>query len=576
MEKMASTATTPVVPELEWSSNSVLLKDFLMKNEVPNMGKITKGQFMGIGVSKNPLKRLQHEVVIHSIKTSVKVLAHSVVRLEGRDNRGARLVSLDQRLSIPLTYQGWFELLSEDGRSARPIQSVLELAKSAPDKCLVRENIKAYLVNDEGKFTGENYKIIPAGEQLLLAGEITIPLLSKDAKVKLLRCFDSKGTNIYLSFDQKGSFSPVALPGEITGVFTMKEILKRFRLPLTVKLVLGVWPKVERNRFTGLVRLDWVYTDETAFLCPLDKNLKIFPVPTEINMRLVPSKNIKTVAKSDGFTGIMSKCNRMVNNYNNTIHLIISVPESVLKTKSHTFANLFSGSRRESESKPKHHKLRKSKSKEDFLMDEVDDLYQFLRVGQAPPKNKFTYDSDEESYWEEPAYEPIDDFRARLKLLESGQPQKKDGKYKPADIDALKLDPEDGSGASDNDNETVYNEVTKQNGDIGHNAGASGPSPRGQAPPQLPPRKYTRTDSAPLFVMKATDTGSVAGGTGSCREVITKKKHDPTLVRREKNRDSMNSQKSRGSRDSKEARSSKTGSGSGKRKSTRSLPFLYL
>ena len=66
--------------------------------------------------------------------------------------------------------------------------------------------------------------------------------------------------------------------------------------------------------------------------------------------------------------------------------------------------------------------IRRSKSKEDVLMDEIDDLYGYVRDGGKPPtKTKFQYDSDEESYWEEPAYEPLDKFRARLKALESGQ-----------------------------------------------------------------------------------------------------------------------------------------------------------
>jgi hypothetical protein len=65
--------------------------------------------------------------------------------------------------------------------------------------------------------------------------------------------------------------------------------------------------------------------------------------------------------------------------------------------------------------------VRRSKSKEDLLMEEIDDLYAYVRDGGATPKVKFQYDSDEESYWEEPAYEPLDQFRARLKALETGQ-----------------------------------------------------------------------------------------------------------------------------------------------------------
>jgi hypothetical protein len=47
------------------------------------------------------------------------------------------------------------------------------------------------------------------------------------------------------------------------------------------------------------------------------------------------------------------------------------------------------------------------------------------------PKSKFTYESDEESYYEEPAYEPLDDFRSRLAMLAKGKPGYNNSKYKP-------------------------------------------------------------------------------------------------------------------------------------------------
>jgi hypothetical protein len=59
--------------------------------------------------------------------------------------------------------------MSEDGRSTRPIESVQTLAKELPNKCLVRQNVKGFVANSEGKLTYDNYNVIPAGEQLIVS-----------------------------------------------------------------------------------------------------------------------------------------------------------------------------------------------------------------------------------------------------------------------------------------------------------------------------------------------------------------------------------------------------------------------
>nr|KAG5698369.1 hypothetical protein BaRGS_010955 [Batillaria attramentaria] len=131
----------------------------------------------------------------------------------------------------------------------------------------------------------------------------------------------------------------------------------------------------------------------------------------------------------------------MVGNYNNTLHLIVSVPESVTKVqhRNSRASNIFSAPLQPSSSpSPTHRGHRRSKSREDMLMAEIDDLYGYVRDGGVPPKSKFQYDSDEESYWEEPAYEPLDEFRARLKAIEAGQTVSFPPQYKPADPGQLK------------------------------------------------------------------------------------------------------------------------------------------
>lgn len=444
----------PPTPHPEWGSDPVPLKDFASKRHVPGFAKVVKGTYMTLGTNKFSFQKQHHEVFIHSVKVSVKVLAHCLRRVDQtsvlrRGNHNiyttTRLYAVDQRLAIPISYQGWFELLSEDGKSARPISSVLELSKVKPEKCLVRENMKGYLVNEDERLTFDKSRVVLAGEQLILNGELSLPSLVENKKVKLLRCIDSKGEILYLSFDQTGTFTPIAGEGDFGGVFNIRDIVRRFRLPLTVKLVQGIRPKVDPSRFTGLIRLDWVYTDETAFVCPIEKNnVRLLPVPSDVNIQLVSAVNEQEMRTTELYRAMMLRCNRMIMNYNNTLHLIVQAPDVTGKGKNRS-SNVFSMPFQSQTIGPS---SAKAKSRELRLMDEIDDLYAYVRDGGAPPKlSKFTYDSDEESYWEEPAYEHIDDFRARLQALEAGERVSYHVRYQPQDPKTLALD-SDSAGRS--------------------------------------------------------------------------------------------------------------------------------
>ena len=572
--KMAATKAGPHLSQPIWDTDPVDLKDFLMRNEVPTVARVVKGQFMNIGTSKfNPLKKLHQDVLVHSIKTGLKILAHSVMRVEGRDGRTTRLINLEQRLSIPSTYKGWFELLSEDGRAFRPIETVHQLSKMYPEigQVLVRQNVKAYLLNNEGKMVFDKTKVVLAGEQLKLVGDVSVPVPPNfQGQVRLLKCEDSRGDTLYLSFDQKGLFTPIAGPTDVLGVFTIKDIIKRFRLPLTIKLIQGVWPKVDSSRFTGIIRLDWAYTDETAFICPLDRSApRIYPIPTEVQLKLVSATNNNELKENEAFTNIMVKCNRLVGNYHNTIHLIVSVPEGAVKAKSHAFANLYSESKSNSLSQTQSSTttIKRSRSREDILLDQVDDLYGYLREGKQPPIAKYARDSDEETYYEEPEFEPIDTFKNRLTLLNKGDAvgSQKNARYNFVDPRA---------------NLTQSGSQTKTGGPTNGHVIRRIPG----TPPDLPPRLYKRVDSAPVIKYIPRPEGNDSGGSGSGRgsgKIVSPQSIPESSMQRRKSREEM----SKGSKDSKSSdeqrRRAKDGqssrSGSSKtRKSRKAMPLLYL
>ncbi len=73
------------------------------------------------------------------------MLAQGVKFKEGRGSSGPNgtspvVVSASgPKVAIPASYPGYFEILSEDGRATKAIESVAELARRMPDSVLVRQ-----------------------------------------------------------------------------------------------------------------------------------------------------------------------------------------------------------------------------------------------------------------------------------------------------------------------------------------------------------------------------------------------------------------------------------------------------
>ncbi|KAH3698449.1 hypothetical protein DPMN_085970 [Dreissena polymorpha] len=493
-----------------WDKESVSLKDFLNANDVPCVSKVVQGQFLNIGASRFiPLKKLHQKIIVHSIQKELKVLGHSVNKVYSRDRRTYKLLPLKQTVSIPTTYRGWFELVSENGHIAKPIDNVRDLAKLFPKviNVLVRQNIKAFVANDRnGKMTFDMKKVVNAGEQLKIVGDLTTctqTISNMVTQVRLLKCTDVRGDALYLGFDQRGLFSPVAnetdVTGDVTGVFLIKDIINRFRLPLTVKLVHGVWPKVDATRFTGLIRLDLEYTDEIAFVCPLNRKAhRLYTIPTEVSLGLSTAVNNKDLKVNEAFTNIMVMCNRLVANYYNTIHLIISLPEGVMKGKSHSMANVYSNPNYNTMTSEKTlSPIKRFKSEEDILLDDIDDIYGYLRAGKQPPVGKYTRtgDFDEETYYED----PMTKFKSQIEKLDNCDVigNKRNTDYMFVDTKAML----DGK----------HNRVV-----------VTGHRQPDDTPPDLPPRQYKQTKSSPVIhavpTIAAQVDGHLSSTTGSSLE----------------------------------------------------------
>lgn len=118
------------------------------------------------------------------------------------------------KVLIPETYSGYFELLSEDGRSVRCIDSTLELSKRRNLRVLVRETFRC----------NHNSKTVHAGE--------IITTISDNGKY--LQCRTLKDEIINLPMEGKTKFSPFAKEDSISGVHCVKNLLQK-RMPVIVR-----------------------------------------------------------------------------------------------------------------------------------------------------------------------------------------------------------------------------------------------------------------------------------------------------------------------------------------------------
>lgn len=372
---MASGEVSPLSTEAKFGETAVHLKDFASKHPLPNVIKITKGQYRNIGFAKS----VHNELYIHSIRTSKKVLTEGIRIKDGRRS----IQTIDQKFSLPLSYQGWFELLSEDGKPIKAILSVQELVKVFPNKCLVRENIKGFLPKENGELAVEKARVVHTGEQLTLIGEVTAPFQTPKGmfKKKILKCMDLKEEPVFFLYEQRGLFSPIAGSGNISGVHNIKGLLEKFRLPIMVRLVHGIIPtRMDKNSFTGVFRLLNLYTDETAFVCPLKKDAKMVPISTREPLKIVPATNFDSIRDLDDSKFYHQRCTKMIASYNNSIHILINMPDpQALRLGKQELTRL------DEERKKIQRATSLPATEENILFDEVDDIYAYVRDGGAPP-----------------------------------------------------------------------------------------------------------------------------------------------------------------------------------------------
>lgn len=305
---MAATDGQIVVAAARWADEGLYLREFVAKQRLPAVVKIIKGQYGGLGVPTLPSPGLQSTALLVSAGRRHKIVAQSVKMKEGR-----RVVGVGPRIAIPDTYAGYFELLSEEGRAVRCIESVLELARRRVESgCLVREQIRAISarVEVDGSLSAEGARTVAVGETLFPSGEVTLG----SSKGRYLRCTDSRGDTVLLGLEQRGRFSALAKEDNISGVHTAKNLLTK-RMPLTVRLVHGTPPRglKSASQFVPELRLLSTFEEEHVFALPLQKDTgAVVALPLAAPIKLQRTRNEDQLKSLREFQRLVDRCGRLV------------------------------------------------------------------------------------------------------------------------------------------------------------------------------------------------------------------------------------------------------------------------
>ncbi|XP_014226493.1 uncharacterized protein LOC106652201 isoform X1 [Trichogramma pretiosum] len=303
---MAATDGQIIVAAARWADEATYLRDFVAKQRLPAVIKITKGQYGGLGVPTLPAPSLQSTALLVSAGRRRKIVAQAVKIKEGR-----RVVGVGPRLAIPDSYVGYFEILSEEGRAVRGIESVAELSRRCPEAgALVRETVRgiACKLDENGAAIPEGSRTLAVGETIVVAGELTLP-----GRGRFLRCIDCRDDNVLLPLEQRARFSVLAREDNISGVHTARGLLCK-RLPLTVRLVHGQPPRglKSSSQFLPELRLLSSFEEEHVFAIPLQREGAAVALPLAAPLKLVKARNEEALRAMPEFARLVERSSRLV------------------------------------------------------------------------------------------------------------------------------------------------------------------------------------------------------------------------------------------------------------------------
>ena len=300
---------------VSWSDEQLYLREFVHRHALPSIVRISKGQYCNLGVSSISNPGLQSTILLTNLGRRKRILAQSI---KFKDSK--RVVPVGPKLAIPNSYDGYFELLSEDGRSVRCIESVSELNRRFPDAVLVRDNFRAFVSkSDDLETIEESSRLVLSGETLLLVGEVA---KKSRNNAKFLRCFDKNGENVYLPLELKGcKFSAIAKEDNISGVHTVENLTSK-RLPVMTRLVHGLPPVGLKSSqsFLPEIRLFSVIEEDYLVAMTLNSNAtSIVPLPLPANLKFNYASNMNLISGTKEFMRLKERSLELSSNLDDRI-----------------------------------------------------------------------------------------------------------------------------------------------------------------------------------------------------------------------------------------------------------------
>lgn len=314
-------------------------------NKIPCIVKVDLTKTEPSALKRQPTELCsENGLILHSIACHRKVICHSVTPVKANSDH-------ERRFALPVGYDGLAELLSENGEASSPLIQISEVAATAADKFLIRSRIEGLV-----EVTNKNsVRILERGTVLSVKGTAKITLKQSAQAEYYLHCTDKTGHYVYLNYNTVGVFSPFAGPKNISGVHTVSSLLKRFRLPFTIRVVSGKIPKAAcDNETPGVFRMVELRKETIVFLAPLSAKQMLIPIPLKTEISFFKPANMKELSRHFIFEQLYDTCSQKVEQHMKKIQVVIK---------------------------------RKTPAKdENALFEDVDEIYPYIRRGGIPPR----------------------------------------------------------------------------------------------------------------------------------------------------------------------------------------------
>lgn len=260
---------------------------------------------------------LSQPLVLYKAYKCRKIHARSL----GPDPHGPGLALTGPALVIPDSYNGWFAIISEDGHTAGYFTCLEQVALAQVSHFLARDPLHGYRLLGFSEETGKaeyNRIVILPGQVLRFLGvyedvniRLSFSLKSfRKSDTRYAKCYSQTGDVVYIPLGSRGKFYTVArrTSRSVNHVFLLSQLLKFSKVPLTVRLVSGLLPRVPCG-FTGVLRLEHIQEQDVVLACTLqDQRPTLLEIDMGSTFSFVPEKDVRKLSKASVYNRMIQFC----------------------------------------------------------------------------------------------------------------------------------------------------------------------------------------------------------------------------------------------------------------------------